>query len=337
MDDRSFFPSVLLTATGSYLPEKILTNDDLSRMMDTQDEWIRQRTGIVQRHVAADGELTSDLAVKAAGKALEAAGLDASELDGIIIATTTPDDTFPATASTVQRKLGAMRAFAFDVQAVCAGFIYGLDVADAMIKAGKARKMLVVGAETFSRILDWTDRNTAVLFGDGAGAVILEATDASSDASPSESWGILSSVLFTDGRYRDILYVDGGAGRDGGKVGVVKMSGREVFKHAVEKLSAGLDDALAKAGVAPHELDWLVPHQANIRIINTLQKKLDMPDEKVICTVDRHANTSAASIPLALDEAVRDGRIKSGHLVAFEGIGGGLSWGASIVRIGKPK
>jgi 3-oxoacyl-[acyl-carrier-protein] synthase-3 len=322
------FPSVLITGSGSYLPEKVLTNHDLAKMMDTDDEWIRQRTGISQRHIVGDDELTSDMAVHAAHRAIEMAGLTASDMDGIIVATTTPDDTFPSTAATVQRKLGASQAFAFDVQAVCAGFIYALDVADAMIKSGKAKKIVVIGAEAFSRILDWNDRSTAVLFGDGAGAVILEAND------QAKGWGILSSVIFTDGRFRDILYVDGGPAR--GKVGTVKMNGQDVFKHAVEKLASGLDQAIKQSGLQENDIDWLVPHQANVRIINYLQKKLKMPDEKIVRTVSRHANTSAASIPLAFDEAMRENRIQNGDVVAFEGIGGGLAWGASIVRIGKP-
>lgn len=322
------FPSVLITGSGSYLPEKVLTNHDLAKMMDTDDEWIRQRTGISQRHIVGDDELTSDMAVHAAHRAIEMAGLTASDMDGIIVATTTPDDTFPSTAATVQRKLGASQAFAFDVQAVCAGFIYALDVADAMIKSGKAKKIVVIGAEAFSRILDWNDRSTAVLFGDGAGAVILEASD------QAKGWGILSSVIFTDGRFRDILYVDGGPAR--GKVGTVKMNGQDVFKHAVEKLASGLDQAIKQSGLQENDIDWLVPHQANVRIINYLQKKLKMPDEKIVRTVSRHANTSAASIPLAFDEAMRENRIQNGDVVAFEGIGGGLAWGASIVRIGKP-
>ena len=329
-DNTSSYPSVLLTGTGSYLPEKFLTNDDLSSMMDTSDQWIRERTGIKKRHIAADGELTSDLAVAAATEALLSAGLTPEDIDGIIVATTTPDDTFPSTASTVQYKLGASKAFAFDIQSVCAGFVYGLDVGESMIKAGKANRMLIIGAETFSRILDWTDRSTAVLFGDGAGAVILEGTPYQ------EGWGILSSVLFTDGRYRDILYVDGGPSR-GAHVGTVKMKGQDLFKHAVEKLSSSLNKAIDASGLSIDQIDWLVPHQANMRIINQLHKRLNISDEKVILTVSSHANTSAASIPLALNDAVSRGVIKSGHVVAFEAIGGGLSWGASVARIGKPE
>ena len=319
----------LISGTGSYLPEKILTNDDLSKIMDTDDEWIKQRTGICQRHVAADDQNTSDLAVEAGRQALAEAGLSADDIDGIVVATTTPDDTFPATAAMVQAKLGAFNAFAFDVQAVCAGFVYALDVADAMVKSGKAKKMLVIGAETFTRILDWQDRTTAVLFGDGAGAVVLEAIEDQPD------WGVLSSSLFTDGRFRDLLYVDGGVSSSG-EVGHVRMKGNEVFRHAVEKLSSSLDSALKLSGLSPADIDWLVPHQANMRIIDSMQRKFGMDSDKVIRTVSHHANTSAASIPLALNTAVQDGRISSGDIVAFEAIGGGLTWGASIARIGRP-
>lgn len=319
----------LLTGTGSYLPEKVLTNIDLTKFMDTDDAWIRQRTGIEKRHVVAEDEMTSDLAIKAGKAALASAGLDAGDIDAIIIATTTPDDTFPATAAKVQAGLEAVNAFAFDVQAVCAGFVFALDTADAFIKSGKANKALVIGAESFTRILDWEDRTTAVLFGDGAGAVVLEAADDHPD------WGILSSALFTDGRYRDILYVDGGVSSTG-SVGHVRMKGNEVFRHAVEKLSSGLLAALGRTDLSTDDIDWLVPHQANIRIIDSMQKKFGLAPEKVIRTVSDHANTSAASIPLALDAAVRDGRIKPGHLLAFEAIGGGLSWGAALARFGRP-
>ncbi|MGC6484223.1 MAG: beta-ketoacyl-ACP synthase III [Candidatus Puniceispirillales bacterium] len=319
----------LITGTGSYLPEKVLTNTDLTRFMDTDDAWIRQRTGIEKRHVVAKDEMTSDLAIKAARPALEAAGVEPDDLDAIIIATTTPDDTFPATAVKVQAGLGASKAFAFDVQAVCAGFVFALDTADAYIKSGKADKVLVIGAESFTRILDWEDRTTAVLFGDGAGAVVLEASESSPD------WGVLSSALFSDGRYRDILYVDGGVSSTG-DVGHVRMKGNEVFRHAVEKLSAGLLAALDRSDLTAQDIDWLVPHQANIRIIDSMQKKFGFAAEKVIRTVHDHANTSAASIPLALDAAVRDGRITNGHVIAFEAIGGGLSWGAALARFGRP-
>ena len=319
----------LITGTGSYLPEKVMTNDDLAGVMETSDEWIRKRTGIAQRHIAADGEKTSDLACHAAREAIAAAGIDVDAIDAIVIATTTPDDTFPSTAASVQAKLGATNAFAFDVQAVCAGFVYALDVADALIKSQKTEKVLVIGAETFTRILDWEDRTTAVLFGDGAGAVVLEASNNAPD------WGILSSCLFTDGRFRDLLYVDGGVSSTG-DVGHVRMKGNEVFRHAVEKLSSSLDAALKSAGLKDDDIDWLVPHQANIRIIDSMQKKLGMPSEKVVRTVSQHANTSAASIPLALNAAVQDGRIQPGHIIAFEAIGGGLTWGAVLARFGRP-
>ena len=320
--------NALITGTGSYLPEKVLTNSELSKTMDTTDEWIRQRTGIEQRHVAAKDQNTSDLAVEAGRIALENAGLVPDDLDAIIIATTTPDDTFPATAASVQAKLEARNAFAFDVQAVCAGFVYALDVGDSLIKSGKADKVLVVGAETFTRILDWEDRTTAVLFGDGAGAVVLEASD-------HQDYGILSTALFTDGRFRDLLYVDGGVSNTG-DIGHVRMKGNEVFRHAVEKLSASLDAALSRSSLTPSDIDWLVPHQANVRIIDSMQKKLKMDTDKVIRTVAYHANTSAASIPLALHQAVTEGKIKPGHVIAFEAIGGGLTWGAALARFGRP-
>ena len=320
--------NALITGTGSYLPEKVLTNTELSKTMDTTDEWIRQRTGIEQRHVAAEDQNTSDLAVEAGRIALENADLVPDDLDAIIIATTTPDDTFPATAASVQAKLEARNAFAFDVQAVCAGFVYALDVGDSLIKSGKADKVLVVGAETFTRILDWEDRTTAVLFGDGAGAVVLEASD-------HQDYGILSTALFTDGRFRDLLYVDGGVSNTG-DIGHVRMKGNEVFRHAVEKLSASLDAALSRSSLTPSDIDWLVPHQANVRIIDSMQKKLKMDTDKVIRTVAYHANTSAASIPLALHQAVTEGKIKPGHVIAFEAIGGGLTWGAALARFGRP-
>ncbi len=319
----------LITGAGSYLPEKILTNSELAADMDTSDEWIKQRTGISCRHVAAEDELTSDLAKHAGVRALASAGVSAADLDAIVIATTTPDQTFPATAATVQAKLGAFNAFAFDIQAVCAGFVYALDVADALIKSGKAKKVLVIGAETFTRILDWKDRSTAVLFGDGAGAVVLEA------ATDCEGWGILSSNLYTDGRFRDLLYVDGGVSSTG-KVGHVKMKGGELFRHAVEKLSSSLTTTLESAGMTAQDIDWLVPHQANIRIIDNIQSKLGFGNDKVIRTVAHHANTSAASIPLALDTGISDGRIKGGDLIAFEAIGGGLTWGCALARFGRP-
>lgn len=321
--------SVLMVGSGAYLPEKILTNDDLATFVDTDDGWIKQRTGIAQRHIVADGELTSDLAYRAAIDALENANMTADDIDVIVLATTTPDDTFPATAAQVQNRLGAYNAFAFDVQAVCAGFVYALTVAESLLLANKGRRALVIGAESFSKLLDWEDRTTCVLFGDGAGAVILEASD---DA---QNYGILSSALYTDGRYRDILYVDGGPSKTG-SVGHVRMKGQDVFRHAVEKLASSMYAVIEQAGVSETEIDWLIPHQANLRIIDGMQKKLGLPADRVVRTVSEHANTSAASIPLALNQAVSDGRVKSGHLLAFEAIGGGLSWGAALVRYGRP-
>lgn len=321
--------SVLMVGSGAYLPEKILTNDDLATFVDTDDGWIKQRTGIAQRHIVEDGELTSDLAYRAAINALENANMTADDIDVIVLATTTPDDTFPATAAQVQNRLGAYNAFAFDVQAVCAGFVYALTVAESLLLANKGRRALVIGAESFSKLLDWKDRTTCVLFGDGAGAVILEASD---DA---QNYGILSSALYTDGRYRDILYVDGGPSKTG-SVGHVRMKGQDVFRHAVEKLASSMYAVIEQAGVSETEIDWLIPHQANLRIIDGMQKKLGLPADRVVRTVSEHANTSAASIPLALNQAVSDGRVKSGHLLAFEAIGGGLSWGAALVRYGRP-
>lgn len=321
--------SVLMVGSGAYLPEKILTNDDLATFVDTDDGWIKQRTGIAQRHIVADGELTSDLAYNAAINALENANMTADDIDVIVLATTTPDDTFPATAAQVQNRLGAYNAFAFDVQAVCAGFVYALTVAESLLLANKGSRALVIGAESFSKLLDWEDRTTCVLFGDGAGAVILEASD---DA---QNYGILSSALYTDGRYRDILYVDGGPSKTG-SVGHVRMKGQDVFRHAVEKLASSMYAVIEQAGVSETEIDWLIPHQANLRIIDGMQKKLGLPADRVVRTVSEHANTSAASIPLALNQAVSDGRVKSGHLLAFEAIGGGLSWGAALVRYGRP-
>ena len=321
--------SVLMVGSGAYLPEKILTNDDLATFVDTDDGWVKQRTGIAQRHIVADGQLTSDLAYRAAINALENANMTADDIDVIVLATTTPDDTFPATAAQVQNRLGAYNAFAFDVQAVCAGFVYALTVAESLLLANKGRRALVIGAESFSKLLDWEDRTTCVLFGDGAGAVILEASD---DA---QNYGILSSALYTDGRYRDILYVDGGPSKTG-SVGHVRMKGQDVFRHAVEKLASSMYAVIEQAGVSETEIDWLIPHQANLRIIDGMQKKLGLPADRVVRTVSEHANTSAASIPLALNQAVSDGRVKSGHLLAFEAIGGGLSWGAALVRYGRP-
>ena len=313
---------------GSYLPARLVTNADLAKQMDTSDEWIQQRTGIRQRHIAADGELTSHLALKASQRALEHAGLKASDLDLIVLATATPDETFPATATRVQAELGMTRGAAFDVQAVCAGFVYALSVADSMIKSGLASTALVIGAETFSRILDWNDRGTCVLFGDGAGAVVLRAEEGKGTTADR---GVLANALHSDGRQHDILYVDGGPSSTR-TTGFLRMEGKEVFKHAVLNMAAVVGEVLLKAGLETKDIDWLVPHQANKRIIDGTGRKLGLTPERVVVTVDQHANTSAASIPLALDAAVKDGRIKKNDLLLLEGIGGGLAWGASLVR-----
>jgi 3-oxoacyl-[acyl-carrier-protein] synthase-3 len=312
---------------GAYLPERIVTNDELARRLDTSDAWIRQRTGIGERRIAAAGELTSDLAVRAAEQALANAGMSGSDLDLVVVATATPDNTFPATAAKVQARLGMRRGAAFDVQAVCAGFIFALAAADNALRVGQARTALVIGAETFSRILDWQDRGTCVLFGDGAGALVLKAVE----APPRGGRFILSNHLHSDGRHYDILYVDGGPSSTG-LAGHLRMEGREVFRQAVQYLSEVVDEALTANKLLPADIDWLVPHQANSRIIDSVGKKLGLPPDRVVMTIERHANTSAASIPLALAEAVADGRIKPGHLVLLEALGGGLSWGASLVR-----
>jgi 3-oxoacyl-[acyl-carrier-protein] synthase III len=312
---------------GGYLPERIVTNSELASRLDTSDEWIRQRTGIGERRVAAPGELTSDLAYRAASRALDSAGMKGSDLDLLVVATATPDNTFPATAAKVQARLGMTRGAAFDVQAVCAGFIFALAVADNALRLGQARTALVIGAETFSRILDWEDRGTCVLFGDGAGALVLKAVPASSPGSRF----VLSNHLHSDGRQYDILYVDGGPSSTGSS-GYLRMEGREVFRQAVQRLSEVVDEALRSNNLAATDIDWLVPHQANSRIIDAMGRKLGLSAEKIVMTIERHANTSAASIPLALAVAVDDGRIRPGDLVLMEALGGGLSWGASLVR-----
>ena len=319
--------SVML-GCGSYLPERMVSNEELARKMDTSDEWIQQRTGIKQRYIAADGEFTSHLAIKASQRALDRAGLKAADLDLIVLATATPDETFPATATRVQAELGMTRGAAFDLQAVCAGFVYGVSVADSMIKNGVASTALVIGAETFSRILDWNDRGTCVLFGDGAGAVVMRGEEGKGT---NADRGVLANALHSDGRQHDILYVDGGPSSTR-TTGFLRMEGKEVFKHAVVNMAAVVGEVLQKAGLEPKDIDWLVPHQANKRIIDSTARKLGLPPERVVITVDKHANTSAASIPLALDTAVGDGRIQKGDLVLMEGIGGGLAWGASLVR-----
>lgn len=313
---------------GHYLPERIVTNDELAKRIDTSDEWIRSRSGIRQRHVAAEGEKTSDLAIPAATRALAAAGLQAADIDALIIATTTPDQTFPSTATRVQNAIGMSGGYAFDIQAVCAGFMYALANANGLILSGMAERVLVIGAETFSRILNWEDRATCVLFGDGAGAVVLEAYQG--EGTPRDR-GVLGTCLHSDGAHNEILYVDGGPSGTQ-TTGKVRMQGREVFRHAVQKLSSVADEVMEKVGVESTDLDWIVPHQANLRIIEGTAKKAGVPMEKVVVTVHDHGNTSAASIPLALSIAVADGRIQPGHLMLMEGIGGGLAWGAALLR-----
>jgi 3-oxoacyl-[acyl-carrier-protein] synthase-3 len=313
---------------GAYLPERVLSNAELARQVETSDEWIRQRTGIAQRHIAAEGELTSDLALKAAQDALSRAGMGADKIDLIVLGTATPDETFPATAARVQAGLGITRGAAFDVQAVCSGFVYALAVADNFIKAGQAQSALVIGAETFSRILDWNDRTTCVLFGDGAGAVVLGAGEGNGTK---HDRGILSTHLYSDGRYHDMLYVDGGPSSTR-TTGLLRMEGKEVFRHAIVKLAEAVDAAIAANDIRQGEVDWLVPHQANRRIIDGMGHRLHLAPEKVVVTIDRHANTSAASIPLALAEAANDGRIQPGHLVLMEAMGGGFTWGSALVR-----
>jgi len=313
---------------GAYLPQQVVTNAELACRLETSDEWITQRTGIRQRHIAAAGETTSDLATAAAKAALAHAGIGADSVDLIVLATSTPDHTFPATATQVQARLGMSRGAAFDVQAVCSGFVYALAVADNFIKVGQARTALVIGAETFSRILDWNDRGTCVLFGDGAGAVVLQAGEGNGNAADR---GVLTTHLYSDGQYYKLLYVDGGPSATQ-STGHLRMEGREVFRHAVVKMGEAVDAAIGAMGISSRDLDWLVPHQANRRIIDSMGQRLHLPAEKVIVTVDRHANTSAASIPLALDDAVRDGRIRPGHMVLLEAMGGGFTWGSALVR-----
>ncbi|MBK1697942.1 beta-ketoacyl-ACP synthase III [Rhodovibrio salinarum] len=312
---------------GAYLPKRVVSNVELAQRVDTSDEWIRQRTGIQERRIAAPGEKTSDLATAAARTAIERAGIDVAQLDLIVVATATPDETFPATATTVQARLGMDHGAAFDLQAVCTGFVYALAVADNFLRLGQARTALVIGAETFSRILDWEDRTTCVLFGDGAGAVVLQAQE-TDGFRPS---GVLSTHLYSDGRHHDALYVDGGPSSTQ-STGHLRMEGREVFRHAVVRMSEAVDAALSANQLSANDVDWLVPHQANMRIIEATGKRLNLSPERVVTTVDRHANTSAASIPLALFEAVEDGRIQEGDLVLLEGMGGGFTWGSALIR-----
>ena len=317
-----------VSGIGSYLPQRIVTNSELAEFLETSDDWISSRTGIRQRHIAADGEMTSDLAVAAARAALDASGFDGSDVDMIVLATSTPDETFPATATRVQSELGMTRGMAFDVQAVCSGFVYALATADNFIKSGQADTALVGGAETFSRSLDWSDRTTCVLFGDGAGAAVLRATNGNGD---SGDRGVLSTHLYSDGRYHDLLYVDGGPSSTG-TAGCLRMAGPEVFRHAVVKMVEASEDALHANGLETSDIDWFVPHQANLRIIEGTTKRLGLRDDQVVVTIDQHANTSAASIPLALDHACRDKRIKPGDLVLIEAMGGGFTWGSGILR-----
>ncbi|MBU2956466.1 beta-ketoacyl-ACP synthase III [Paracoccus sp. 1_MG-2023] len=318
----------VVRGTGHYLPERVVENSWFEERLDTTDEWIRTRSGIERRHFAAEGQTTSDLAIRAGKAALERAGLTAEDLDGIVLATSTPDFTFPAVATMVQAGLGMKRGFAYDVQAVCAGFVFALANADAMIRSGLASRILVVGAETFSRIMDWTDRSTCVLFGDGAGALILEAQDA---AGENTDRGILSSDLNSDGTYRELLYVDGGVSSTG-TAGQLRMQGNLVFRHAVDKLAKTAHTSLEKAGLDGSDVDWMIPHQANLRIISATAQKMSLPLDKVVLTVADHGNTSAASIPLAMSIADAEGRLKPGQLIVTEAIGGGLSWGSVVLR-----
>lgn len=317
----------VVRGVGHYLPARVVPNSEFEALVDTSDEWIRARTGIETRHFAAEGETTSDLATHAARAALASAGLEPGDIDAIVLATSTPDLTFPSSATMVQAALGMEAGYAFDLQAVCAGFVYALTTADALIVAGRARRVLVIGAETFSRLMDWTDRATCVLFGDGAGAVVLEAQEG---AGTSADRGVLSADLHSDGRFRDLLYADGGTSTR--TTGHVRMQGREVFRHAVEKLAQTAHAALERAGLGPQDVDWIVPHQANLRIISATAQRMQLPLERVVLTVAEHGNTSAASIPLALSVGVERGQIRPGDLIVTEAIGGGLAWGSVVVR-----
>jgi len=318
----------VITGCGGYLPETVLTNNDLTKIVDTSDEWIFERTGIRERHIAAEGELTSDLGTSAALKALERAETDPKDIDLIVLATATPDNTFPATAVSIQSNLGITHGAAFDLQAVCSGFVYALATADNFLKAGQFKRALVIGAETFSRILDWEDRGTCVLFGDGAGAVVLEGQK---ENGSSVDRGIIKTEIRSDGRYRDKLYVDGGPSSTG-TVGHLRMHGREVFRHAVTNISDIIHETLAGTNYTTRDVDWFVPHQANKRILDGTARKIGLPPEKVVMTVAQHANTSAASIPLALNTAHEDGRLKEGNLVLMEAMGGGFTWGGALAR-----
>lgn len=314
----------IIKGVGSYLPERILTNAELSKTVETSDEWIRERTGIGQRHIAADGEFTSDLGLAAAKAALRHANMDAQDIDLIVVATTTPDYTFPSTATMIQQGLGVHHGAAFDVQAVCSGFIYGVNVVDSLLRTGSAKNALLIGAETFSRILDWEDRTTCVLFGDGAGAVVMSASEES-------DVGVLNTFVRSDGAHCKLLYVDGGPSRTQ-TVGHVRMVGNQVFKYAVKDIAAAMEECAQGAGISISDVDWFVPHQANQRILNGVARRLKLDPQQVVSTVEFHANTSAASVPLAMDVAVKDGRIKRGDLVMLEAFGGGFTWGAALFR-----
>ena len=314
----------VIRGIGSYLPERVMTNSEMTELVETSDVWIQERTGICQRHIAAEGQFTSDLGYAAAAAALEDAGMTAEDIDLIVVATSTPDLTFPATATIIQEKLGMRHGAAFDIQAVCSGFIYGMHVTNALLQSGGAKRALLIGAETFSRILDWSDRGTCVLFGDGAGAIVVEAVER-------DEGGILKTFVRSDGRHRDMLYVDGGPSRTQ-TVGNLRMMGNQVFKHAVTDIAQVIRDCAEQANVEIADIDWFVPHQANQRILTAVAKRLKLRPEQVVSTVAKHANTSAASVPLAMDAAVKDGRIKKGDLVMLEAFGGGFTWGAALLR-----
>ena len=325
---------ILLTGVGSYLPKKKTSNNDLEKFMDTSDEWISKRTGIKFRHFVEENECTSDMGTNAAQLAILDSGLKPDDIDIIIVATTTPDNTFPSTAAKIQKNLGC-QAISFDVQAVCAGFVYAISIGVAMLKDGHGKKCLVVGSDSMSKILDWNDRSTAVLFGDGAGAVILENRILKNNTTVNDQWGVLTSKIFTDGKYYDLLSTDGGVSKSK-STGLLRMNGKEVFKHAVEKLTSSLLMCLEECNMKIDDIDWLIPHQANQRIINAVSNKVKIHPNKIISTISIHGNTSAASIPLALDVAIKQGNVKNGNILALQAIGGGLSWGSLILKIGKP-
>lgn len=325
---------ILMTGIGSYLPKNKTSNVDLEKLMDTSDEWIKKRTGINFRHYVEDNEFTSDMGTNAAKLAILDAGLNSNDIDLIIVATTTPDDTFPSTAAKIQKNLGC-KAISFDIQAVCAGFIYAISVGVAMLRDGYGKKCLVIGADSMSKLLDWDDRSTAVLFGDGAGAVVLENSTLQDESVHNAQWGVLATKIFTNGKYYDLLGTDGGVSKNM-STGFLRMNGKEIFKHAVDKLSSSLLMCLEECNMNINDIDWLIPHQANQRIINAVSNKVKIHQNKIISTISIHGNTSAASIPLALDVAIKKGKIKNGNILALQAIGGGLSWGSLILKIGKP-